>query len=238
MLTKRVYAKASTKAKSSKAIKKARNIDYKPTFRVRVLKNPYANAISRTLRTKMIYYETVSLNPGIATCATHVFSANGLYDPNITGTGHQPTGFDQLMAIFGEYVVVGSTIKVTFQNNQAGATTALQCGIYLSRVTSTSTTPLPYIENGNGVYTAAENSGSGSGIKVLNYSCDMSKQTSMDITKDQTYSGTASSNPSEQRYYFVWVGPLDQASDLGAATVCVEITFDVILRDRVNTDTS
>lgn len=37
----------------------------------------------------------IDLNPGaLGSNAPYTFSANGLYDPNITGSGHQPIGFD------------------------------------------------------------------------------------------------------------------------------------------------
>lgn len=240
MLGKRGARASGLRAPSKSVVpkKKARNVDYKPTFRLSVMKNPHSNAFLHNLRCKMIYVEPITLNPAAASVATYVFSANGLYDPNITGSGHQPTGFDQMTALYGEYVVVGANCKVTFQNTATTAGTACMFGVYLSRTTSTASIGYTYLENGNCVYTTAEYNGTGSSVKVLNYSCDMSKEASTDITKDEGYSGTGSANPAEQRFFFVWACPLDFASDLGAQTALVEITYDVIWRDRQNTDTS
>ena len=45
--------------------------------------------------------------------------ANDLYAPS-TGTGaHQPMGFDQIMALYERFCVVGSKISVAFQTNQS-----------------------------------------------------------------------------------------------------------------------
>ncbi len=46
-----------------------------------------------------------------------VFTANGLFDPDITGTGHQPRGFDQFMALYDKYVVVSSSITLKARNS-------------------------------------------------------------------------------------------------------------------------
>jgi len=45
-----------------------------------------------------------------------VFGGNALYDPDISGTGHQVMGFDEWMSIYSAYRVYGSTIKVTTIN--------------------------------------------------------------------------------------------------------------------------
>lgn len=75
-----------------------------------VLQRPIALKLVTTLR----YAEQIKIRPTLAaTAADYVFSLNGIYDPNITGIGHQPRGYDQIMALYEHYVVLGA--KVTFQ---------------------------------------------------------------------------------------------------------------------------
>lgn len=64
------------------------------------------------LVTKLKYQESFNLDPAAGNPAVQVFSCNGIFDPNITGTGHQPRGFDQLMVMFSHYVVIST--KITF----------------------------------------------------------------------------------------------------------------------------
>lgn len=64
-----------------------------------------AGSISRPLRafadetfSVLRYCEQLTFNPGSASSSNNTFSINGCYDPNITGTGHQPYGFDEYCA--------------------------------------------------------------------------------------------------------------------------------------------
>ncbi len=70
---------------------------------------------------KMRYFADVELDPGAGAMAAHIFSANGLFDPDITGVGHQPYSFDQWMAVYDHYHVVGAKISVTFLSTQEAA---------------------------------------------------------------------------------------------------------------------
>ncbi len=68
--------------------------------------------LGQTFDTELAYADYFSINPTTGAPATYVFSCNGLYDPNITGTGHQPHGFDQLMQNYKNYQVLSSSIEV------------------------------------------------------------------------------------------------------------------------------
>jgi len=61
---------------------------------------------------KLKYCMVSSLGAAIAAPGVHEFRANGMYDPDVTYVGHQPYGFDQLMAKYNHYVVLKSKIKI------------------------------------------------------------------------------------------------------------------------------
>lgn len=56
---------------------------------------------------------------------TYTFNANGLFDPDQTGAGHQPLGFDQLAAQYAKYRVLSVAYHVTFGYTTANGTTVL-----------------------------------------------------------------------------------------------------------------
>lgn len=69
------------------------------------------NGVQNTEIVKLRYCETITLNNTLT--ERYSYRANSLYDPNLTGVGHQPMGFDQLAAKYNHYLVLGSRIKIT-----------------------------------------------------------------------------------------------------------------------------
>ncbi len=63
-------------------------------------------------RAQLAYCDAPSFNPAAGGIATHVYAANGLYDPDVSGVGTQPYGFDQLIAFYNHYAVLASSIEV------------------------------------------------------------------------------------------------------------------------------
>lgn len=69
--------------------------------------------LTTSLVRKIRYTEFVNFNPTVGAAAVLIFKANGCYDPNFTGIGHQPLGFDQYMAMYEHFRVVSSTCTLT-----------------------------------------------------------------------------------------------------------------------------
>lgn len=83
---------------------------------------------------KLRYCSNISVISTLGALGSHTFGANDIYDPDITGTGHQPMGHDQWANLFNHYVVLGS--KITVYPVQDAGIQGL-CGVYLSDDTST-----------------------------------------------------------------------------------------------------
>lgn len=66
--------------------------------------------------TKMRYSSLHALVTGGAGPVTHQFRINSIYDPDLTGGGHQPLGHDQFQTLYLRYVVRGMSYVVTFTN--------------------------------------------------------------------------------------------------------------------------
>lgn len=107
---------------------------YPPLKRSKALKRTYSGATSRRLplssdhrllRTTqncvLRYHETFNLNPGVGgTPGVYVFRANSCHDPNLTGVGHQPRGYDQLMALY-QFIAVKEVQAELFFTTSDGA---------------------------------------------------------------------------------------------------------------------
>lgn len=67
---------------------------------------------------KLRYCTYLELDPAAAAQGVrNIFRANGCYDPDQSGIGHQPLGFDQWSAFYDQYVVLGSKCTARFMAN-------------------------------------------------------------------------------------------------------------------------
>lgn len=89
--------------------------------RTRSYPRPRAFTLSKNIlrdkqRVTMRYSTQVTLSGDVAGSFGHIFDANGLYDPDRTGFGHQPRGFDEMMALYSKYVVTDAKVLCRFRN--------------------------------------------------------------------------------------------------------------------------
>lgn len=174
------------------------------------------------------YHSNHLLNPGAGVCVDQVFSANGMYDPDITGTGHQPYGFDQMMANYDHYTVMGSRCIVEWTNTTAlpvHAVIALRDSA--SSLTGTTTDTLleqPGIKH--------KLSKAGSNVYHLEQKFSARKwYSNRNPPADPELKGSASANPFEQAYYHVMVCPQYSTDDPGATVVSVMIEYFALLSE-------
>lgn len=179
------------------------------------------------LSCKMIYAERAfSINPGLGgTVATHVFRANSIFDPDFTGVGHQPTGFDQIMQFFQFYTVQSAKIFIDGNNTDGGFRQYL--GVYIDDDSTPSTDFREIIENGRGTYTILNASGGDGDATSLDLYCNIGQYSGRPSVLSEDHArGTISTNPVEQIFFVVWAVP-DSASDSGPVTFNVRIEYQV-----------
>lgn len=185
------------------------------------------------LWTTLVYADhQFSINPGVAgTAAAHVFAANGLYDVDTTGVGHQPTGFDQLMAMFNEYCVTEAEIEATFANYD-GTYNAI-IGVAFQDFATTSNDARQYVENGNCITKVIGNQGGATpSIGVIRMKVPIQAFTNkQNILTENGFSGTSSANPNDTHFFHCFAAPLDNTVDMGGVGLRVVIRFKALFRD-------
>lgn len=200
--------------------------------------NRYNNPVPKTWKLNLRYFENaLSINPGAGGGADeYVFSANGLYDPNVTGTGHQPLGFDQLMAMYNHYTVIASTITVMARN--ADSTYGQFLGVRLAGAVAESTDPQQIIENGRCTYRMLNQGGQSNDQATVSYGCNVSKFLGRpNILSEDDLRGTLTTNPAEEAYFKVF-GFADQAVDGNQIIFAVQIDYVAIFTEPVLMTTS
>jgi len=170
------------------------------------------------------YTENILLNPSAGTPADYVFSANGMYDPNITGTGHQPYAFDQLAAIYNEYTVSVSKCTVTCWNNQSSL--PFWIAICLRDDPTAITADVSSVRESPGIVSQLlAPAGSGNCLGTVTHSFDAKKFFDVKNIGDASELRGAMSNPAEQAYFHVLMIPQNGVDDLGSNVLTVDIEF-------------
>lgn len=199
-----------------------------PTRTSSIAKGVPRGPAPRSLRTVLRYAESlITINGGAAgTSDAYVFSANGAYDPNITGTGHQPRGFDQYMGLYTYYVVVAARITVKY--SPAVAETINQMiGLTPLAVATENTDPKDYMEQQGCVWDFLRPGTSGAS-KTLKVEVDLKNWFGVKSpTDDDLIRGDNAQNPARQLYFHVWAAAI-QSSDPSAVDANVIIEYDTI----------
>lgn len=233
-MPKRTYTSRTRGRSTSRPTKRSRALGPAPRFRSLLSKTGAGRA--QSTRTKAIYCDWFSIDPATAIAGAYVFAANGAYDPNITGGGHQVNGFDQYMAFYGKYCVLASTITVHFRS--ADGTYPQGIGIFLCDSATVSNDWRQYVESGDGVWSTIQSSPNTGSIKSLSYKADIAKFSAQSIVDDDTYSGTVSTNPLNTHNYHVICWPVDNAANASGVQCQVEIRYDIDFREPILTGLS
>ena len=173
--------------------------------------------LQRTLR----YSDHMFMTATSGAVTTQVFAANDCYDPDVTGTGHQPMGFDQMMLFYNHFTVIKSRIIVTFSNS---STTPSAACIRQDAAASPITTISRVIEIGANVMCTLDSSAGFGANKTMELTLDIPRlqgMTSSTIMADTSLRGSSAASPTELSYFHIQIW--------NAAGVTVASNIDVIL---------
>ncbi len=210
-----------------------------PTILLKTTRGQRRKSISRreglpkAKKVTMRYCTSVNLNPSAGGRDAHVFRANGLFDPDQSGIGHQPYGFDQWMAFYHHYTVTSSKITVTYLNTQVTDSPASRsiCGIHLDTSATAVTTNLDLLRE------QKDTRWGFTGQQTDKVNVNTKFGSTVFFGRPSTNSeflGTAASNPEDEAYYHVWVAADASGQDPAVTTCIVTLDYDVTLREVKN----
>lgn len=210
------------KYRSKKMVKK--RVYKKRYSRRRQSPSWYPFGMSRTC--KLRYCESITINPALGNAGSYIFSANGLWDTNISSTGHQAYGFDQLMALYNHYTVTGSRIKATAVLTNSNIAYTIAVKLSDSGSLTTTNPDLLMEQPGFKKRMVANNQAAISPSISCNFSAKkFFRQSSKKfLMANDLLRGNNSANPLEQAYFIVILQPL-VGDDLGNTTIQIQIDF-------------
>lgn len=204
----------------------------KRVIRSNPLKNH--NGFPKSYTSTHRYVTEVSLN-GSATGigAINLYSANGMYDPDVSGIGHQPMGFDELSSIYDHYCVIGSKIKITPYITGTSVQTKVYFAVYLQD--STITTHIDNFTNAQeqqkGKFLLVGQNNGVSPQRSIYKTFNLKYFGSRGKTSNSTLNGDAASNPLEQAYFAVAAYGV-QATDPLSVQALVEIDYITVWTEK------
>lgn len=180
--------------------------------------------------THLRYTDQINVDPGLSGLrAVHVFRANSLFDPDETGGGHQPRGFDQIMPMYEKYTVIACRMKCTFMANEANQNARVCIAILNTG------TPLvsfnDYLESGTAITKYLTNTSQPSVVIVQKVA--MAKWFSKtSLLSEDTVQGSSTGNPAEVCHFHVVAAGVNGVNT-GNVTVQVEIQFVAVFTEPV-----
>jgi len=169
-----------------------------------------------------------------------VYSLNSLFDPDVTGTGHQPMRFDNWKAFYENYIVIGASVKVQYIPIQDDSTDAIPI-VWGMRVSRASTGIADYqasAEQDNGPYTLTSDRGS-IGVSTLTARWSAKKFFNCTSLKDNMdrFGAAVTASPTEQAYLHVFAQDLNESVTV-TLKILTTIDFHVIFSDPADQDQS
>lgn len=190
--------------------------------------------LPKSFRAKLRYSQEVLLNPGAGSLATNVFSASSLYDPDNTGIGHQPYGFDQLCSSTGfydQFIVTKSTCRIRCANPSSTIQGFLALSltdtnsVTASEIAAVSEQPLT-------VTAVLPTSGAClCNTLMLTYDAASFYGVSKDALLARTdLMGSFAGNPSENAWFVIYLTGLG-SGDMPSTAIIVDIEYDAVFQE-------
>jgi len=187
-----------------------------------------------TKTVRLRYCQYLTLNPTTSDTAYHTFYTNGLYDPDRTGTGHQPLGFDQWTKFYDFYLVKGSKMKCTFISGGSGAQTGTaMCGITVTEEDSMTVIPESIMEQPKATWRLMTNSNAAQKTIVRKGFSPKKFWGLKDIADNKARLGSDyQATPPTNAFFHVWVQGIDAVTDPGPVDIIVCIDYVVQFSER------
>jgi len=223
MPLKRTYSTSTTIVPAGYQQTKKRNIRQTKAFKRYPINGtvgkpqPFPIRMVATLR----YCETIAVTSSLATIANFNMACNSIYDPNLSGTGHQPYGHDTYANIYNQYTVLRSKIKAT--PTKGGANTSMTYGVGIEDTILSAGSIDAWAERPTYTVTSTQPYSSTGSKPVIKYWDRAKRFPHEDLYR--TVSAPFGANPSEIEVFNCVVQDTSGATSLGTVYWFVEVEY-------------
>lgn len=223
----------STKRKRTRKLyrSKKKSRYYSKKKHAYTLSNNISLGMKRHVR--LCYHSQFLLSPTGVTHGARTYQLNSIYDPDVTGIGHQPFGHDTYQSLYKKYLVKGAKITATFVHEMGGTGQPVWCSVFLDKngtLDSNLDTKMEQV-HGRGVKPLLSNSRE-KAVCTQFYS----PKTFFDVKDaedEHQMAAQMGGQPNLPAYAVVWAQCMDHAGSGPNLTVSVKIEYFVELSDPI-----
>lgn len=227
-------SKAKRGAQGGLRVSTAASPDGQSFYRTLLGSDPFPPSMHR----KFQYAETFSFSTGTAGVlgTEQVMRLNSLFDPNKTGTGHQPYGYDQLLGvIYGYYRVQHADVEILFTT--PGSTADIYCAALVSGKSNTLSLTGMTLDRATEIprVASAHLSTSGTRAAVIRFSVPIHVLFGVSrsvVANDDGYASFNTTNPANEATCSFSVGSYSGAAG-ETVTAQFKVTYSAVIYDRI-----
>jgi len=181
------------------------------------------------MRCTLSYQRNERVNPGVVTGAGVVFRLNSVFDPELTGVGHQPREFDTAAALYSKYRVISTDCMIEVRQRASH-------GIAAALIPTDEPGPFSVADLPLELLRAVQLGVTGSNQPVLRarqrfHNAAVLGQTPAQYMANEDTSALCTTNPAEPTYLHVWAQQLDSAT-VADYEFSLLMSFDVEFFDK------
>ncbi len=159
--------------------------------------------------------------------AKYIFRVNDIFDPDYTGTGHQPLYRDTFAGIYDFYTVRSAKVKLTIANT---ANIPAHCGVLLDDDQNISTNSSVLMEQNTGKHHLLPAQSGSISSHTFNLNFNAQRFYGWDVMTAVASKTAVGSSPSIPAYFVSWAQPADLATT-ATYYITAEIDMEVYFTD-------
>lgn len=175
------------------------------------------------LITKLRYSDYHNLSVTSGALAKYVYRWNSTWDPNYTGTGHQPLYRDTYANVYYHYSVIRATARITFSNTDSDNPYIV--GVVTEDDATSATGFTTLMEQSNGQYQQLTALPGSQSLLTFNTTWDCKRNLGIDPMSSAQYKTAVGDDPTDDSYLVLWAQIEDGTS---TAAIPLGVTIELI----------
>jgi len=204
---------------------KSRNKSRKPRRKTRMVRYQRQPLVAAGFQhrkiVKLRYSDYATLSSDNTGVQTYAFSVNSLYDPNRTGTGHQPMFYDTYAGIYNHYRVLGSKITCKWTNTtvQTGSIVGVRIDDDANTFTGDAIDRMIELNDSKYQIVVGQNA-----PKTVTMKWSAKK---FGVKNDDSWTAQVGANPADEQFFVIYAAPALRSATLGTVVCNVLIEYIV-----------